>query len=524
MANLHVDANFPGGGVDHVRWEGNTLYFHAPLDNSPQSLWYFFRIQGGAGEKLTLIQQGLERVLGVRESRGYQPVVPVWKDGEDGAWHRVDESTIVYTQEPLQFQFAIEPSQTVCYVAFCYPYLKKNWDAFAAALPQGYVQHDVIGETKAGRPFGRWLIRSPKAKPEKLIVLSARQHAGEVSGSYVLEGLLKRLTDGSGEMEALLEKVAVCVFPIMDLDCVEEGRYGKDQSPTDFNRDWRWKPYHPEIQNVYREVERLSETYEIFWAMDLHAPQPGGASYMPPARAIKTGSPAWNRMWNLALYYEDACARNGVSFHLSDVDTQVLNWGGINNTGLTCFYYHGRWNCNELTLEYSYHRDGEGRVLEIPDWHNLGKSLVETMADHLFDADLSDAPDMDRVPAWAVPRPLQAWRLARQEHGLNIAEDGEAITVAAVDPVNRCWLTSPIADTAPKAWVLEADCDVSLQVYASFYCQGLLDSHAKMEAVRLKANEPLVWEAPAAPIENAIATLSLVVENLPGTLRVKENK
>lgn len=524
MANLHMDANFPGGGIDHARWDGNTLYFHAPLDNSPQSLWYFFRIRGGAGEKLTLIQKGLERVLGVRESRGYQPVVPVWKDGEDGPWQRVDESTILYTQEPLQFQFVISPSQPVCYVAFCFPYLKKNWDAFASSLPAGYVQHDVVGSTKAGRPFGRWLIRSPKANPHKLIIATARQHAGEVSGSYVLEGLLRRLTDGSAEMESLLETAAVCVFPIMDLDCVEEGRYGKDQAPTDFNRDWRWKPYHPEIQSVYREVERLSESYEIFWALDLHAPQPGGASYMPPARAVKTGSPSWNRMWNLALHYEEACKRNGVSFHLSDVDTRVLDWGGINNTGLTCFYYHSRWNCNELTLEYSYHRDGEERVLGIADWHVLGKSLAETLADHLLDADLSNEPDRSRIPAWAVPRPLSAWRLAQKEVGLEIADEEGAITITALEPVNRCWLTSPAQATAPKSWVLEADCDISLKAYASYYCEGLLADHANMEAILLKAHEPLSWEAPEAPFENAVATLSLIVENMSGTLNVKANE
>lgn len=58
MASIRVDANFPGGAVENVEINNLTIVFEAPLDNSPQSLWYFFRVIGAQGQRLTLIQKG----------------------------------------------------------------------------------------------------------------------------------------------------------------------------------------------------------------------------------------------------------------------------------------------------------------------------------------------------------------------------------------------------------------------------------------------------------------------------------
>ena len=171
MASIRVDANFPGGAVENVEINNLTIVFEAPLDNSPQSLWYFFRGIGAQGQRLTLIQKGLDHVLGVHESRGYGPVVPVWKDGEDGPWQRVEENTIQYIQNPLTFRFEVEPTETVCYVAFCYPYLMENWLSFLKTLPADHISEKTICTTKAGRPMVRYLLRLPNAHPKHL-----RQH------------------------------------------------------------------------------------------------------------------------------------------------------------------------------------------------------------------------------------------------------------------------------------------------------------------------------------------------------------
>lgn len=523
MSYLLVDANFPGGAVDHVQISETTITFEAPLDHSPQSLWFFFRIRGCQGQTLTLIQKGLEHVLGVRESRGYGPVVPVWRDGENAPWRRVDDASIVYTQTPLAFRFQITPEKDACYVAFSYPYLMCDWARFLQTLPADHITSRCIGVTKAGRPVVRYLLRAPGAQLKHLVVVTARQHAGEVSGSYVLEGLLRKLTDGSAGMQALLSRVCVCILPIMDQDCVEEGRYGKDQSPYDYNRDWRSQPFHPEIAALQAELESLSQSFQLLWAFDLHAPQPGAASYMPPARSNRPHSRLWNRMWNMGLAYEKNC-RGRASFHLHDVDTEVLNWGGINNHALVEHYYAARWNCNMICFEYSYHRDGEGHILEIADWHALGEALADTLAEKLFDPHLDDAPDLCAIPTWAIPLDLNVWDSAKRVQGVAVEDSPRMLTLTATQDRNRCWFTSPLPDRpehSVPAWELHASQPLTLQIYASYYQNGLLKQHSRIETMALEAGSPVVWCLPAAP-EGCASVIGLIPQDdFSGTLTVK---
>ena len=517
MAGIHVSANFPGGAVSNVSINGTTINFEAPLDNSPRSLWFYFSVDGCKGQRLTLIQKNLERVLGYNESRGYQPVVPVWKDGEDGTWKRVDEKTIIYSEYPFSFQFGIEPKNDTCFIAFCYPYLNKDWLEFLKTIPEKYISRKKIGISKSGRDFYRYLLKAPESKPSGFISLTARQHAGEVSGSYVLEGIIRRLTDGSDEMNQLLSKVCFSIVPFMDQDCVEEGRYGKDQAPIDYNRDWRWQPYQPEIIALQKELEELSKEYELQWAFDLHAPQPGAASYMPPARSCSLGTEMWNRMWNFAIAYEDNC-KGKVSYHLSDVDTEVMNWGGMNNRALTESYFAARWHKNMLCFEYSYHRDGENRVLNIPEWHKYGEILAETIAGKIFDPALGSDPDFTRIPSWAIPPVLHRWISAQRIDGISIEElDGETVIVP-LEEKNHCWLTSSISGLDQKRWMISADCDTCLKVYASFYKDGLLIDHAKEEFIYLKTGESFEWIPPEVPVSGSVVTFSIIVKDLTGKL------
>ncbi len=520
MAGLHIDACFPGGGVDAVRIApDDTIWFEAPLDASPRSLWYCFRIRGAAGRNLTLIQTMLDRVLGVRESRGYAPVVPVWRDGGD--WRRVPEAGIAFSEQPLQFQFAISPRTDECFVAFCYPYQMESFAEFATTLPPGLVRCESIGVTKRGRDFPRLLIGYPERPGVKrMVVFSARQHAGEVSGSFVLEGVLRALTDGSEAMERLLSDTLICVFPMMDIDCVQEGRYGKDQAPIDFNRDWSCHPLHPEIALVQREVERLAARYRPVWAFDLHAPQPGGASYMPPFHGITQGEALWNDMWRMAIAYEDRC-HGKASFHLSDVDTEVLNWGGKDNPGLIGFYYAQRWKCPFNCLEYAYHRDAEYRLVERDDWRLLGRLLAETFAGELGALGGLHALDRSRVPSWTLTPPLEHWETVRKVAGCRLTERGAALHIEPEQAGCHAWVSAQPRDwtrEGARCFQIEAESPCRLTVYCSFRRDGLHLTHLRPEYLALDGREAFEYELPPAPEPGCQYVLSAIADDLPGAV------
>lgn len=518
---LHIDAHFPGGGVDRVRFPApDVIQFEAPMDESPQSLWYAFRVRGAAGRRLTLRQTGLERVLGVFESRGYAPVIPVFRE-HDGDWQRVDEDGIVYSQDPLYFSFAITPRTDECFVAFCFPYQFSDWERFVRTLPAELIHTDVLGKTMEGRDFPRLLLGRPDLPSvRRMVVLSARQHAGEVSGSYALEGLLSRLTQP--DMAGLLETTLFCVFPILDLDSVEEGRYGKDRFPADFNRDWKLNPYHPEIRLVQAELERLAARFRPVWGLDLHAPQPGGASYMPPSTSYPRGSELWRQTWNLGIAFEDHC-RGKVSFHLGDVDTEVLNWGGVNDSNLIGAYYLARWRCPFNCFELSYHRDGELRPLTRQTWREMGALLAEALVPFALDDTYGqNPPDESRIPAWALPPVLGRWKTTRRTVAMQLDDHGDSLTLMPQAQQNFAWVTSALYSYLPqdrRAVGLRARGECKLKAYFSFFENGLLVRRTREEALAFTGEA--VLNMPPPPSEVCSWAVSLIVEDLPADLCVE---
>lgn len=522
MKSLRVDANFPGGGVDNVHiFDDTTICFEAPLDLSPRSLWYYFRITGARGRTLKLIQRGLEQVLGVFESRGYSPVVPVWKDA--GQWKRVNEDDCLYSQDPLQFSFSIKPKTDECYVAFCFPYMLEDASGFFNLLPHDLVSSKMIGFTKAKRPHLAWIVGYPDhPEVKKLVVLTARQHAGEVSGSFALEGFLRELTEKSDIMTSLLQTTLFLVVPILDLDSVEEGCYGKDQLPIDFNRDWSYHPYHREIRNVMNEIESLSARFEPIWACDFHSPQPGGASYMPPSRAWAQDSAEWNRMWNLALLFEEKCQKE-LSFHLHDVDTEVLNWGGKMDPSLIGAYFQARWGCLSGCFEFSYHRDSDLHVIGVEEWNKMGRLLAQATAEILLEPEKADERiDISRIPPWTIAPPLTHWKTTRKIIGIDLVEDEESIILEPNQDLNNAWVTTPefsVSKDGGPVLSLSSAAPCQVEIYVSFFKNGLHVKHSNKEYILISEN--YLYYLPPIPENGCQYTISVIVKNLIAPLKLE---
>lgn len=472
-----IDQAFEGGGVGSAHFVDDThIEFSAPMDGSPQSLWYYFRVSGAKGTTLYFSQKGLEHVLGVRESRGYVPVVPVFR-GASGAWKRVDERSIRFCSDPLRYEFSVTPEDDECYVAFCYPYLLEDFTRFIEARHSPQVSAYSIGKTQEGRDLPCFLVgdlENPDIK--QMVVLFARQHAGEVSGSFVLEGFLDALLDGGAEAQAALSTTLFCIFPFVDLDSVQRGRYGKDRFPVDFNGDWSRQPYHCEIRLIQAELARLATRYHLLWGFDLHAPQPGGASYLPPNKECPAHSPDWRRMWGFALAYEDACEREGCSFHLHDVDTEVLNWGGSALYSHLGVFLRARYACPLLSLEYTYHRTGEGSVVHPEDWCKMGKILFQTLANHLSPEHCHfDILPEERIPSWAIPPLWEHWTSISKVRGISVSERGAALVLHPSAPQNHIWLSSRdlfCCDPADSVLTIVSEKAVNITLCYFFFADG----------------------------------------------------
>ena len=100
---------------------------------------------------------------------------------------------------------------------------------------------DTIGVSQGGRPLLRLSNDYGRPKGERPgVFLMARQHSGEVSGAWVLDGVLRRFAE-LGEAAPL-----VWAIPLANIDSVEQGDYGKDNFPYDMNRAWGKLPMRHE--------------------------------------------------------------------------------------------------------------------------------------------------------------------------------------------------------------------------------------------------------------------------------------
>ncbi len=437
---IKVDAQFPGGAVGDVTiTESGDIHFTAPRNGSPRSLWYCFRIRaeyekadaadsaGFIGQPLQLYQEELEVVLGINEARGYGYTCPVAKHGEDGTWERIDPGMIHYrVNEPREYRFTVFPRSETVYVAFCYPYIFSDFQRFTEGIPSSYrdfFRVDYTYNSSDGRPYpillaaaDRKLLSiqsSENRKTEysasespsrrKVVVITARHHAGEVPGSFVLEGILNEFFKGLDEGNPLYRTLLLAVIPFVDLDSVQVGRYGKDRPPVDFNRDWSSRPEHQEISHIQALEQQIASDHDIALYVDLHAPQPGGSTYIVPARTAVYHSPVYHSVWSFYSLFEQA-AEALVTCRREDLDPHAINWSGAAYQHNATAWHAAAYDIPAFTLETSYHYDSIPRLLEPDDWRSFGERLLATAADHFFGPDdsINRSSEISRSPAVSV--------------------------------------------------------------------------------------------------------------------------
>jgi Zinc carboxypeptidase/Cytosolic carboxypeptidase N-terminal domain len=440
-----IDSAFPGGGVDGVRFQDSrTVEFAAPLDSGQRSLWFCFRVRGAKGQALRFCQRGLERVLGVHESRGYAPVCPVYRSGASD-WARVDPRDVSFSADPLAFSFAHRFADDEAYFAFCYPYTRENLAGYLSAHASSRMRLDSPGRSDEGRDVPCLTVGDP-ADPNvrDLVVVLARQHAGEVTGSFALEGMLDVLLADAPLANRLLGDTLFVFFPLADIDSVEAGRYGKDQYPIDYNRDWSFAPFHAGTRLMQAVIGELTQRYRLTCVIDLHAPQPGAPSYLVPNRQSPPGGEEWLRFWDFALRFEDSC--QGLhNFRLADIDPEVLDWGSVYRRSLNSSYFSSRHGAVAFGVELSYHRDNQGRLLTREDWRSLGGLLVGAYArSSMHGGSGHPAVDAGRIPAWTVPENPAGWEHITLPRNLDIRAAEGRLHLSPRGLPNQAWLECPL--------------------------------------------------------------------------------
>lgn len=421
---MNVDKNLPMGNAEDIRIDGDEVHFAAQKCGSPQSMWFGFRINGAKGKKVTCVWERTNEVLG---GGSLSAAVPVYRSFDNKPFKRVQASACDYQREHNRFIFRVLCESDEVHVYYCYPYGPLELDAFFSSIKDSeFVQISTLTESEDGRPCKLLEISDKKGEDKKQVWVTARAHSGEVTGSFVLEGMVRNILTNP----TILKKASFYFVPFVDTDGVWLGYYGKNREPRDFNRDYCLQPIRPEIRAILKAVNSKSSG-KADYSFDLHSPTPGDPAYLVPPKLSIISEDEWREYCLFAATLEEFSPQS-FPVEFSEFPRRArgaVNWSDINYDMTKTTFFYRAFGAFSLTFETAYHR-GEGmsgKVLEPDDWRKLGHGLTETLRAAL-DGKLKEIGEIEDRGIDT----LSGWHLVQLPRKVKLSEVNETLEIESV--------------------------------------------------------------------------------------------
>lgn len=236
---MNIHKNFTGGNIYIEKVQDHIVYLNNEQRDSAEDWFYWaFCVENAAGKTITFKFPPVR--LGY-----YGPAISYdlkkWEwlgKGDD-----VDSFTITFYENKVYFAHSM----------LYHP------DRFYQFSQKNNLTIKELCKSKKGRSVPYVTFGSGK----RTILLTARHHACESTGSYVLEGVLEML------VKKPIENTRVICIPFVDFDGVIDGDQGKSRFPHDHNRD-----YNPDTPAIYPEVKAIRQIADsgILYGFDFHSP------------------------------------------------------------------------------------------------------------------------------------------------------------------------------------------------------------------------------------------------------------
>lgn len=208
--------------------------------------WFYwcFKVTGAAGKTLTFTFPSEDRIgyYGAAVSYDFQN------------WHWQYE-TPEYSGNSFTYSFGKDENEV--YFSHNLGYSPERFYSFAK-------EQNLEIKTLCISEKGRKVPYIDTESGEECIFLTARHHACEATGSYVLEGVIKEI------MAEFSDKFRIICVPFVDFDGVVDGDQGKNRNGKDHNRD-----YTVGERALYKTTEKIRELAEgikVRFAFDFHSP------------------------------------------------------------------------------------------------------------------------------------------------------------------------------------------------------------------------------------------------------------
>lgn len=361
---MNIHNNFTGGNIEVLSVDSNVIHLTNQLRDT-QGDWFYwaFCIEGAQGQTLTFCFTN-NRIGYFGPAVSHDLENWKWLDELDG-----DHSFSIDTPAGDSFTYTFGPKETKVYFAHNMLYHPKRFEAFAAA-------HELPLQT---------LCQSPKVRPvpyvsfgqgSRTILLTARHHACESTGDYVLEGVL------TGLLKHPIPDTRVICVPFVDYDGVVDGDQGKNRAPYDHNRDYRVG--EPAIYPETGAIRKLAEENDLVLGIDFHSPwhKGGNNDWVYIVQNNPKKLPLLNR---LGLLFESSMTEGALQYRKSNDYPPNTGW---NVEGTPCFgsYMHNYGGAGlSFSLETTYFGEPDNRFSQ-NGAVQMGQCLAAAIARYLDDS------------------------------------------------------------------------------------------------------------------------------------------
>lgn len=239
-----IHKNFIGGNILVKEQTETDVYVENELRDTTEDWFYWaFCVEGAQGKTVTFhFQNNRLGYFGPAVSHDLESWR--WLDSVDGN----------------DFTYQFGENEDKVYFAHHMLYNVKRFDELVKA--NGFVVEELCKGHKTEK--GRSVPCFRFGNGDKYMVLTARHHACESTGSYVLEGVLEELA------KELPRDVSVFCVPFVDYDGVLDGDQGKRRNGHDHNGE-----YAPCDIPVYPEsaaIGEFIENHNVVYGFDFHSP------------------------------------------------------------------------------------------------------------------------------------------------------------------------------------------------------------------------------------------------------------
>ena len=254
-----IDCDFPGGNILVDRQEGDKAWVRQDLrGSSPWWFYWYFRVRDAGGKTLQFIftEKFIMHCQGVCLSVD---------GGQTWTWSGPD---VLNPDGVPGFRVTVPGGAQEIRFAISFPYLQEHLRRMLAELPA--ITVGELCHSRHGRSVE--LLRAGNPQARRKLYLTARHHACESNGNWVMEGVLREICADHDTGQWFRREVDVLAVPFADKDGVEEGDQGKDRTPHDHNRDYGDdRVIYPEVAAIKKLVPEWAAGATVI-ATDFHCP------------------------------------------------------------------------------------------------------------------------------------------------------------------------------------------------------------------------------------------------------------